>query len=298
MSGRAFRLASGALAGLPLPMARRLGSLGGRRAHDRDERRRHMAERHMARVLGGDPDHPDARAREMALRVFELYGVYLAETLWFRERRIEEVAAGFAFDGLEHFDAAVAAGRGVILALPHVGNWEFAAIHPLRVGVRLIAVAENLPDSDMTEWYRQMRARMGIEIELAGTERAGTRRLLSALEENAAVALVSDRDVTGTGVGVPFFGETTSMPIGPGALARLSGAPLLAVACYLAPTGHRFVLRPVEVPVTADRRADAVAAVVALAGEFEGFIRRDPTQWHVLQPHWPSDPGWRWGSPA
>lgn len=255
-----------------------------------------MAERHMARVINGSPDAVDDVARDAARVVFERYGVYTAETLWVRERRLRPVFDRLEVDGIAHWDRALSLGKGVILALPHIGNWEFAAIYPLVVGVRLVAVAESLADREMVDWFTEMRARMGIEVVLADGDAALTRQLLGALRDGAAVALVSDRDVTGTGVAVEFFGERTRMPIGPGALSRLSGAPLLPVACYLSEGGHRLVAHPpVDVPRTADRRADGVAAVQALAREFEGFIAEDPTQWHLLQPQWPSDPGWRWG---
>jgi lauroyl/myristoyl acyltransferase len=289
------RALSGALAPLPLAWVRRLGAAGGRIAHGRAGKRRAMAERHMARILGGDPDSVDDVAREAGRRVFERYGVYTAETLWLRERRIESVYGGIEIEGLHHWDAARSAGRGVILALPHIGNWEFAALHPLVEGVRLIAVAEELADPAMVAWFTEMRGRFGIEVVLAG-DAALTRRLLEALRGDAAIALVTDRDVTGNGIGVDFFGERTRMPIGPGALARISGAPLLPVACYLTDDGHRIVARaPIEVPRTSDRRADGAAAVQSLAHEFEDLIRVEPDQWHVLQPQWPSDPGWRWG---
>lgn len=298
MGSVGFRAASSALARLPFGAVRRLGWAGGLAAHRRWHDRREMAERHMARIVGGDPDHVDDRARAAARDVFTQYGVYVAETLWMRERRLDAVAAGLVIEGKQHFDEAVAAGGGVILALPHIGNWEFAAVHPLRVGVPLVAVAEDLADPEMTAWYREMRARIGIRVELAGDPTV-TRTLVRALAANEAVALVTDRDVTGSGAPVEFFGETTSMPVGPGTLARLSGAPLLPVACYLTDRGHRIVVRPpVPVPRTSDRRADARAAVATLAGEFEHLVAADPTQWHLLQPQWPSDPGWRWGQPA
>lgn len=291
------RAVSAALAPLPHRVVRHLGAAGGRIAHGRSDTRRAMAERHMARVVNGDPDAVDETARAAARRLFERYGTYTAETLWIRERRLRAIYEGLEIDGLANWDAARSLGRGVILALPHIGNWEFAAIYPLMQGVRLLAVAEELADRAMVEWFTEMRGRFGIEVVLADGDPSLTRRLLKALADDAAVALVTDRDVTGTGVPVEFFGERTLMPIGPGALARLSGAPLLPVACYLAEEGHRIVVRPpVDVPRTKDRRSDGAAGVQALAREFEGMIRADPDQWHVLQPQWPSDPGWRWGS--
>lgn len=295
----AYRSGSEVLSRLPLPAVRRMGLRGGRMAHRRWDDRREMAERHMARVIGGDPERVDDTARSAARAVFDRYGTYVAETLWLRRRHLDRVWRGMGIDGKEHFDDAIAGGDGVILALPHIGNWEFAAVYPLLQGVRLVAVAEDLADAEMTAWFTKMRAEIGIEVELAG-DRSLTRRLAGVLRDGGAVALVSDRDVTGTGIGVDFFGERTRMPAGPGALARLTGAPLLPVACYIDDEGGHIAkaLAPIEVARTKDRAGDSADAVQQLAQAFEDLIRLDPTQWHLLQPQWPSDPGYRWGEPG
>ncbi len=299
MLDNAYRTGSEVLSRLPLGAVRTIGLRGGRLAHRRWDDRRAMAERHMARILGGDPDRVDDAARAAARAVFDRYGTYVAETLWLRQRHLDRIWRETAIGGKEHFDDAIAAGGGVVLALPHVGNWEFAAVYPLLQGVRLVAVAEDLADAEMTAWFTRMRAEVGIEVELAGASGL-TRRLAGVLREGGAVALVTDRDVTGTGIGVDFFGERTRMPAGPGALARLTGAPLLPVACYIDDEGgHRITAAPpIEVARTKDRAADTADAVQDLAVAFEDLIRVDPTQWHLLQPQWPSDPGYRWGEPG
>jgi phosphatidylinositol dimannoside acyltransferase len=296
VNARAVRTASALVSTVPLGAARAMGRLGGRIAHRRWDGRRAMATRHMARVLNGDPGEVDAGVEQAVRLAFERYGVYMAETLWLRERRVAEVQRRLVVAGAEHYAAALERGRGMVLALPHIGNWEFAAAYALEVGTRLVAVAEDLADAEATRWFVRMRAQLGIEVELAGGGRALLRRLAEVLEGNGAVALVSDRDVTGGGVPVEFFGEVTLLPSGPASLARTTGAALLPVACYLTESGHRAVIGPpVPVPATDDRRADVEGATTALAGAFEQLIRDDPAQWHLLQPQWPSDPGWRWG---
>jgi KDO2-lipid IV(A) lauroyltransferase len=113
--------------------------------------------------------------------------------------------------------------------------------------------------------------------------------MLRALQGNAVVALLCDRDVTGAGVQVRFFGETTRLPAGPAMFALRSGAPLLPVAVPFTAAGYAAVVRP-PVPMPEVPRKEAVHVMTqALAVEFEALIRATPEQWHLLQPNWPSD---------
>jgi KDO2-lipid IV(A) lauroyltransferase len=105
------------------------------------------------------------------------------------------------------------------------------------------------------------------------------------------VALLSDRDIQGTGVEVEFFGERTTLPSGPATLALRTGAPLIPVAVYFRnPTGYHGVVRPpLEVVRQGSLREDVGRITQTLAHELETLIRRAPEQWHLLQPNWPSD---------
>src|SRR5262249_46389177 len=104
----------------------------------------------------------------------------------------------------------------------------------------------------------------------------------------------SDRDLTGDGVEVDFFGERTTLPGGPALLALRSGAPILPLATYFDPgLDHHATVQP---PLDTTRRGapyslrDDVARITQdLAHECEDLIGRAPQQWHLLQPNWPSD---------
>ena len=115
--------------------------------------------------------------------------------------------------------------------------------------------------------------------------------MLQALRANRIVCLLSDRDLTGDGVEVEFFGERTTLPGGPATLALRTGATLLPAAVYFRPgRNHHAVVRP---PVPAARegrlREDVARITQLLADEFEALIRAAPEQWHLMQPNWPSD---------
>ncbi|NND85365.1 MAG: hypothetical protein HKN46_09480 [Acidimicrobiia bacterium] len=282
--GQRLALASRVVGVLPFGVARRLGAAGGRLAARRGVAEG-IVERHQARV-GSSATRRDVLAS---------YGRYWAEALWTSPRRLPEMRRRLEVEGHEHFLAAHEGGRGAVYALPHVGNWEYAAIHPLSYDVPVVAVAERLPDPDMGRWITETREMIGIEIVVLEKGHRTMGRLVEAIGEGAGVALLSDRDLSGNGVEVEFFGEVTRMPQGAIALAEVTGCEVLPVACFATPKGHRLVVRPpLEIPDAEDRGERIRGGVQALAKAFEELIRREPTQWHLLQPNWPSDPGYRW----
>jgi lauroyl/myristoyl acyltransferase len=272
---------------LPAGLVHLLGRLFGGVWGRVDGSRRRMAERHYARVRGDGPDNGRA-----SMEMMRSYGRYYAEALWARARRVPAMLDVTEVEGLEHIISARDAGTGMIYALPHMGNWEAAAPIAVRIGVPVVAVAEVLPNSRITDWFTRMRAEFGIEIVLATGRLEVMRKLENAIAENKAVALLSDRDLKGRGVEVEFFGETTTLPPGPATLALRTGAPLLPVGCYFTDTGYRVVVRPpLEIPTDGNKTDKVRALTQALAHELADIIDDSPEQWHLVQPNWPSDRG-------
>ncbi|HSL25125.1 MAG TPA: phosphatidylinositol mannoside acyltransferase [Acidimicrobiia bacterium] len=283
------RFLAGLVGLLPGSAARRLGEFGGLLWYSFGGERKRLSRRHMARVLGeaASPRSASPRAADppaLTRRAFVSYGRYWAETLWVRPRRIAEVDGALEVVGLEHLRQAAIEGRGAVIALPHLGNWEPAALAGKRAGIEIVAVAEKLANRRLTEWFTSLRRQFGITIVLAG--RGSMRAIEAAVARGAAVCLLCDRDLSGRGVRVKFFGEETTLPVGPAALVIRTGAPLLIAACYFTPAGHRLVLVKPEVP--ADVR-DVWEVTSLIAAGLEDLIRAAPEQWHLLQPNWPSD---------
>ncbi len=158
------------------------------------------------------------------------------------------------------------------------------------VGVRVTAVAEALANRRVLKWFLDLRSSLDIDVVLADGGGA-MRRLLTALREGQLIALVADRDITGTGVEVEFFGERTALPAGPAALALRTGAVLLPVAAYFKEgRGHHIVIgAPLETEATGSRDDQVADLTQQVAATFEDLIRRAPSQWHLVQPNWPSD---------
>jgi len=249
-----------------------------------------LARRHMRRVLG--PDTPAAAVDAAAREMFASYGRYWAETFWYRPRRRDEVLAVTRVENLDLVVRLRDEGRPMVFALPHVGNFDAAGAIAQDLGLRLVAVAERLSNPRISDWFVEARRTLGIEVVLTGG--AGTtRRLLRVLADGAVVALPADRDVTGRGVEVEFFGEVTRLPAGPAALADRTGAALLTVGTFFGEDGYDMVVHEeVALPTGGDRASRVLEGTRRVARSLEEIVRLHPTQWHLLQPNWPSDPGW------
>jgi phosphatidylinositol dimannoside acyltransferase len=251
--------------------------------------RRQMVERHLRRVYG--PDVDGRRLSRLVDQAFASYARYWAETLRLPGLPREEVMAGAQYEGYEHLEAARAAGRGAILALPHLGGWEWCGTDLGLRGNPMNVVVERLEPADVFEWFVSLREGLGMRVIPAGNGAAAA--CAQALNGNQVLCLLADRVVGGAGtVDVNFFGERTRLPAGPVTLALRTGAALLPCAVYFGsrPDDHLGVFRP---PLLIERRGrlreDVTAGTEQLAREFEGLIRRAPTQWHLMQPNWPSD---------
>lgn len=251
--------------------------------------RRRMLQRHMRRALG--PEATSTQVRRTVDAAFSSYARYWIETFRMASLTGAELDAMFSVEGWENLARPLDDGRGAILALPHVGQWEVAAAWMHHHGLDLTAVAERLDPPELYDWFVELREeRLGLDI-VALDDPAGGRKLMQALRAGRIVTLLADRDLTGTGPEVEFFGEATRLPAGPARLAIQTGAALLPVAVY--EDGwwrYRAVIRPeLEVPPEGSKRERTAALTQQLAYELEGLIRRAPAQWHLLQPNWPSD---------
>ena len=256
------------------------------RAYARGGRR--QAAIHQQRVT------PGLHGWKLERRVDEVYSGYA--TYWLESLRLpylsrQRVNDAISVHGYEHVEAGLAAGKGVILALPHLGGWEWAGRWLADQGVDVVAVAERLGDEEVHRYLTDLRATLGVTvIELDASSGA---KVLAALRSNAVVCLISDRDLQGGGVEVDFFGERTTVPGGPATLALRTGATVLPTAVFHSPglDGHIGLVKP---PLPIERlskslRDDVERITQHLTNELAELIERAPAQWHLLQPNWPSD---------
>ena len=255
--------------------------------------RRRLVGRHLNRVLGSVPGAAPGRLRLERLvdEALASYARYWAESLRLPRLSESEVSAGITYEDFRHLEESEAAGRGTILALPHLGGWEWAGTHLVLTGHQVSVVVERLEPADLFDWFVGYRERLGMHVIPTGADAAS--RCNAALGANHVLCLLSDRLLPGTsGVEVEFFGERTSLPAGPAMLALRTGARLLPAAVYFEPRTDRHtgvLLAPIDTSRSGRMRADVQRVTQDLAAAFEQLIRRAPTQWHLLQPNWPSD---------
>ena len=284
----AFLVAAFLFGLLPESAARSFGTWAGERASKRKRARRTLLAGHMRRVLG--PGSSEIEIAEAVDGMYRSYGRYWAETLWFRPRRRDTILKSVRRVNFGPVLDAKAAGRGIIFALPHIGNWEIAGLIAEEMDLNLMAVAEHLPNERITRWFLTLRAKLGIEIVLTSDPDRRS-RMIRHLKEGGALALLADRDVTRRGISVDFFGEETTVPSGPTALAESTGSALIPVAVYFNDgPGYTIVVGDsIILPVHGTRSERIRGGAQLVVSVLEEMIREKPSQWHLFQPNWPSD---------
>lgn len=247
--------------------------------------RRAQVERNLRRASDGALEG-DALA-SATKRLFENYGTYWFEM--FRLRGSDTYEDVVDAEGYEHIAGPQAEGKGVILALPHLGNWDRAGAWLAGRGHHLTVVAEPLEPRELADWFVSERRSLGMEVVFLGPD--AVPKLLKALRAKSVVCLVCDRDLTGDGVDVELFGEKTTMPGGPATLALRTGAPLVPVGNYFLRDGRQRI--NIQAPLQVERqgrlRDDVGRITQDLAHRFEDLIRAAPEQWLMMQPMWPGD---------
>lgn len=241
--------------------------------------------KNLARVLGVPPAQvPDTLMRD-ALASYARYWreAFRLPSMDHRmlARRVDET-----FQGADVLDAALAEGRGAVLALPHSGNWDMAGVWLAQTRGTFTTVAERLKPESLYRRFIAYRESLGFEVlPLSGGERPPFEVLCERLRANRAVCLMAERDLTRTGVQVDFFGEPTRMPAGPAKLAIETGAALLPAHCWNEPDGWRvWIQSPLDCS-----SGDVAAITQALADRFAVNIAAHPEDWHMLQPQWLAD---------
>ena len=249
-----------------------------------------VLEGNLRRVTG-----PGATGKE--LRALSRAGMRSYARYWLEVFRLpvisrERILADMRCIGEEQTaHAHLAAGRGVIFALPHMGNWEHAGAWIVARGVTgLTTVAERLKPESVYDKFVAFRESLGMEVLPAtgGVGRFGV--LAQRLRAGRLVCLLADRDVTGAGIEVDFFGEKARMMGGPAALAVQTGAALMPVTLwYEGQYWGAHIHEEIPVPGEGTRQEQTAAMTQQLATVFESGISAHPEDWHMLQRVFMSD---------
>jgi KDO2-lipid IV(A) lauroyltransferase len=179
---------------------------------------------------------------------------------------------------------AIAAKTGVIVAVPHAGNWDHAGAYFCAKGIRLVTVAERLKPEKLFLKFLAYRQAMGMEVLPLDGRVLNT--LQDRLNEGALVALVSDRDLSRSGIEIEFFGGKARMPAGPALLALRTKAPLITAFVTYTDNGVHIEFRNVVLPSGGDESSKVREIVQMTAQYFQDGISENPQDWHMLQRIW------------
>src|SRR5665213_2224429 len=241
-----------------------------------NSRQRHAALGNYAAALDLDPSDPEVA--RVARRAFQNYGRMLVDFLLMGSLTKQEVIERTDIGGREHLEDALARGRGVLLALPHMGCWDNTGSYGGALGYPIVAVTGRFPGS-LNDAVVRTRERYGLQVLVVG--RPAVREIIQALNANRMVGLVCDQE-EGPGVEVKFFGRRALVPAGPASLALKTGAALMVGYQYMTPAGRHHI--HLEAPLSWPDGETKENLMQRIVHRFEAFIRERPDQWYAFRP--------------
>ncbi len=243
-----------------------------------------LLEGNLRRVLGPQASGKELRAVSRA--AMRSYARYWLEIFRLPVMPADQLVNGMSEHGhVSDMLAHLAAGRGVVVPLPHMGNWDQAAVWVIGRGASsFTTVMERLEPESVYEKFFAFRESLGMEVLPATGGSSPFGVLARRLREGGLVALPSDRDVTGGGVEVDFFGERALMMGGSAALAVQTGAALMPATLWFEDDRWGVhIHEEIPVPESGERWQKAAAMTQEVARAFERGIREHPADWHMLQ---------------
>ena len=231
------------------------------------------------------PSAKSDELEEMVIKGISSYFRYWCDTFrfpgWSNQKILDSVTA----TNENLLKDPVAAGTGVIVALPHSGNWDHAGAYFCAQGIPLVSVAERVKPEKLFQKFLTYRQAMGMEILALDSNTLPT--LSERLNEGKLIALVADRDFSKSGVEVDFFSKKAKMPIGPAVLSLRTGAPLITAQVSYNPNGIQIdFLGPLTPRIEGSLEERAKDLVQQCADNFEMGITKHPEDWHMLQRIW------------
>jgi len=262
---------------LPEPTARRLFARLGDEIYRRDgkgvQRMRSNLARVRAEASEADPDGLTREAVQSYLR-------YWCESFRLPSWPVEDVVRRTRTTNEELLREAYARGDGVVIALPHMANWDWAGAWACATGMPLSTVAERLKPERVYDEFVAYRKSLGMEILPLGSDHTFG-HLVARVRSGGLVCLLADRDLSRSGVEVDLCGEPAKMPRGPAVLARVTGAPLIPATLAYVGDDMEITFSP-AVPHVEGARGPA-SMMQGVADAFTRGLRAHPRDWHMMQ---------------
>lgn len=283
----ALRVASVLVPLLPASIGYRLASVGGELFYFLRPRLRRNVEDNLRRVLRDAAD--DGQWRAAVHEVFRTQAKNLYDLFRLPKLQVAALEELVEVQGWEHVEAALEAGRGMVAAVPHLGNLEVVSHVAVARSKPLTVPVERLRPEALFRLMMRLRTRWGLK--LVPLDSGALRALHRALRRNEIVGIAADRDIQKIGARVHLFGEETTIPDAPVVLALRTGAKLVPVCMTRRKTGFRLdIYPPLRLVETGDTRQDVQVNTQRLATVLEGMIRQHPGQWVVFEPVWDAGP--------
>jgi KDO2-lipid IV(A) lauroyltransferase len=231
---------------------------------------------------------PERQARDIVKASVVRFGPMFLEVLRMPKLSRSFVAEHVTIEGKQHLEAALAYGRGAVLATAHSGNWELMGGVLAICGFPLVAVVQKQTNGEMDRFINEYREATGMHV----TYKTGVREMIKLLGEGRIIGLLMDQNADKDGVFVDFLGRKACTPIGAAALARMKAAPVVPAFIASGEGGkHTVTLHPpVWVNKTADKDRDILVTTQQLTAIIENHVRRHPSEWFWLHNRWKNRP--------
>ena len=282
-----FAVAGGYFAGwrmvraLPEKFAYKTFDRIGRYALSRNGSRVNRLRSNLSRVC---PEKSASEMEDLMRLAMSSYMRYWCDTFRSPDWSREKIANTVTVEGEELLTAPMKNGTGVVVSLPHAGNWDHAGSYFCGMGFPLVTVAERLKPEALFNKFLEYRQNIGMEVLSLDSRSIVT--LMQRAREGRLIALVADRDLSKSGVDVSFFGHPARMPAGPALLAIRTGIPLITAYVSYTSTGIHIVFNSVEIPTNGSEEEKISKVVQKCADLFAAGITSSPQDWHMLQRIW------------
>jgi KDO2-lipid IV(A) lauroyltransferase len=220
--------------------------------------------------------------------MFEAHQLGWVEYLARAASRARGEAVEYRLSGTEHLYRAVAGGRGAVLSVPHLGNWELIGLALTRMGLQVHTVTGVQIHRGLAREVRALKERDGVRV---STPEDGFLPLVSTLRSGGIVALMADGDVFSRSVPADFFGRRMEFPAGPAILARRARVPIIhGHAIRTDEGGHHIRFDGLDEPdLSLTLRDDLSRLTAGVARTLERSIAAHVTQWCIFRPLWSPD---------
>lgn len=231
------------------------------------------------------PDKAERQIKAIRIRIFRNFAKYLVDFFRFSKIDKEYITKNIKIKNLRYFDEALQKKKGVIVLTAHIGNWELGGVVIAQLGYPFWVVALEHKDKKVDDFFNFQRESKGVKV--IPLKRA-VRTSLSILKENRLLALAGDRDFSGKGIIVDFFGKPAILPEGAAAFSLKTGAPIVP-GFMLRNDDDSFTLkieRPLEFSPSGNKEKDLADIICWYKAIFEEYIRKYPEQWYIFRSFW------------